>query len=571
MFIDLGLCATIALAGWLALEHLGHRKRAGQSLPIGLLGLGAALWAAGEVAIRSGASPAELAWGRRLYFLGACALPVIWFWIGVQVARPRWAQRWRWLPGLFAAPSIFLYSSLYWDDAGRFVSLVSPVPMHGPWFHPYVAIAYALIVAGTSYSIAAARRLGRAEPRRVAAIAAAALLPISGNLAYLAGGLSGFDPTPLLLSVGGILIRSAVIDSGLLLSLPLARHDVVEQLGVGIAVADLRGLVVDSNPAARRLLGTDPRGESLQAVEARARAARDAVVDVQSMPLTTMDGRVGSALVLTDQTQSRGVERRLQRVARLETIGSLAAGIAHEVNNPLAYIRANLGLIEKYVQTVATPEHAASLPPELREASLDAVESVCETQDGVERIANLVDRLKTFARDTPAEASAAPVDLGWVVRRAATLAGVGPARDAIHIEAGPAPSVLGYESELVQIVLNLLVNATQASGAAPEIVVETAPHPDGAVVRVIDRGSGIAPEALERVFDPFFTTKPAGQGTGLGLSVSYDLARQHGGRLEAANRVGGGAVFSLILPAVEAAGLACRNGPADQSPRRSNT
>lgn len=553
MFYDLGLCATIALGGWLALEHLGYRRRAGRSLPIAVLGLGGILWAAGEIAIRGSSTPSELAFGRRMFFAGACSLPVLWYWIGVEIARPRWARRWPWLRWLFAAPTLVIYSSLYWDGAGRFVSLTSPTPLHGPWFQAYLVFAYSQILVGTGYCFAAARRLGRAEPVRIAALVAATLLPLAANALYLSGQLAAFDPTPLVLSASGLLIRFAVIESGVALSLPLARHDVVEQLAVGVVVCDLRGLVVDSNPRARQLLGKDPGGCELEALR-RELAARDGVeVDVDTVPLDTLAGRVGTALVLSDRTDRQAVERRLQRVARLETVGSLTAGIAHEVNNPLAYIRANLGLIEKYVQTVADPRLDLGLPAGIAEEAREAVELVCETQDGVERIANLVDRLRTFARDTPPEASPARVELARVAQRAATLAGVGRARDAIRIEDRGTPAVRGYESELVQIVLNLLVNALQASGTVPEIVVRTERHADGAVLQVLDRGDGIAADALERVFDPFFTTKPPGQGTGLGLSVSYDLARQHGGRLEAANREDGGARFSLILPAAETA------------------
>jgi signal transduction histidine kinase len=112
--------------------------------------------------------------------------------------------------------------------------------------------------------------------------------------------------------------------------------------------------------------------------------------------------------------------------------------------------------------------------------------------------------------------------------------------------------VLAAESQLVQIVLNLLVNAIQASGEDPDIELAIAPEAGGVSLRVCDRGSGIDEDALPNVFDPFFTTKGPGQGTGLGLSLSYDLARQNGGSLAAHNRKGGGATFVLWLPAAEA-------------------
>ena len=563
MFYDLGLCVTIAVAGWLALDHLGARSRAGQSRSIGLLGIAAVLWAAGEVAIRGAAGPDELTLGRRIFFAGACSLPLFWFSVGVQAAAPRWWRHRPWLVWVLAAPTVFIYSSLYWDDSARFVSLISSTPEHGPWFLIHTAIAYAALAAGTLYFIRAARVLGRAEPRRLVAIGSGVLFPVLGNVMYLSGALGRFDPSPLLLSAGALLIRYAIIDSGLTLSLPLARHDVVEQLEVGIVVADLRGLVVDSNPAAHALLETDPIGQALDDAERKASRLQNRTVDVQSMPLKTLAGRVGTALVMTDITQSRDVERRLQQAARLDTIGSLTAGIAHEVNNPLAYIRGDLSLLEKFVQMAARPSCRHDLPAALQDLSMEAVDLVSEVQEGVERIANLVERLVTFARDTPSDANASAIDLSVVVRRAATLASVGSGQEAIRVEINEAPPVLGYESDLVQIVLNLLVNAIQASGGSPDITVQCGPHPDGTVIRVLDRGRGIDPDKLEHVFDPYFTTKNTkgrGYGAGLGLSVSDDLALQHGGRLEARNRTDGGAVFTLVLPGYDG------GDPEEQSP-----
>ena len=110
------------------------------------------------------------------------------------------------------------------------------------------------------------------------------------------------------------------------------------------------------------------------------------------------------------------------------------------------------------------------------------------------------------------------------------------------------PHVLGVEDELVQIAVNLVANAVQASGPAPDIEIEVAPHGTGAALFVRDRGPGIPPEVLPRLFDPFFTTKEPGQGTGLGLSLSFDLARRYDGHLEARSRPGGGAELELWLP-----------------------
>jgi two-component system NtrC family sensor kinase len=163
-------------------------------------------------------------------------------------------------------------------------------------------------------------------------------------------------------------------------------------------------------------------------------------------------------------------------------------------------------------------------------------------------------RLRTFARPEPSDGAARGlVEVARAVDAAVAMAGVGLPPGAIRTHVEPAPPVRAVEGELVQIALNLLVNAVQSSPAAPQIEIAVVPQGGGVVLRVGDRGPGIPPGLLARVFDPFFTTKPPGVGTGLGLSLSYDLARRNGGRLDAANRPDGGAEFTLWLPAAEVA------------------
>jgi two-component system NtrC family sensor kinase len=128
------------------------------------------------------------------------------------------------------------------------------------------------------------------------------------------------------------------------------------------------------------------------------------------------------------------------------------------------------------------------------------------------------------------------------------MASVGLPAGAIRRLGCAVPPVCAVESDLVQIALNLLVNAVQASMNGVDIELEVGPVDGGVALHVRDRGDGIDPDSLPHLFDPFFTTKPPGTGTGLGLSLSYDLARRNGGRLDARNRDGGGAVFSLWLP-----------------------
>jgi len=355
-------------------------------------------------------------------------------------------------------------------------------------------------------------------------------------------------------SLTGAGVTIAVIDSGLALHLPLARSDVLEQVAVGIVVADLEGRVVDANRAARHLARcADPVGRPIAELVAAATGRKDVVIEARSLPLHSAVAEVGMAALLEDRTEARRAEQRLQLAARLESLGFLTAGIAHEVNNPLAFIRANLSQLEKLAIELGSPEVEAALSQTARPIAADARELVGDTQEGVERIAALVQRLKAFARNELGDGSQrAPVDLGRVVDAAIAMASVGLPRGAIRRAASDAPPVLAIEGDLVQIALNLLVNAVQASADRVDIEVEVAEREGGVALTVSDRGAGIDPDALPHLFEPFFTTKRQGIGSGLGLSLSYDLARRHGGRLEARNRDGGGAAFTLWLPLASA-------------------
>jgi len=555
MLYDLGLVATVAICGWLALDLLastGWRRRA---FSVVLLALACGLWATGDLLLSRTATMDEVRFAIRVNYLGICLLPIAWIAVAAQAARPAWWRHARWVLGAVALPQAFFYSCLFWDEGAWFIDPTYSPPHRGPLFWAMTGYIWTLITAGWVYFAQAARRLRRAGLGRMAVLAVGTLTPLLGNALYLGAGALGLvtpDPTPVLLGFGALMIRIAVVDSGLALYLPLARSELLEQIEVGILVADLEGQVVDSNWAARRLTGTsDLLGCRIDDLIEAVCARSDASIEVRRFPLRSAVTVVGSAAFLADRTEAQHAERRLALAARLEALGFLTAGIAHEVNNPLAFIRANLSQLEKLACELSAPGVVERLPMPARALVAEAAEVVADTQEGVDRIAQLVARLRSFARSEPAAGQSRPetVDLARVARAAAAMAGVGLPEDAIRCRIGPAPAVRAVEGELVQIALNLLVNAVQASAGVPDVEIEVAAEEGGAALRVRDRGCGLAPDVLPRVFDPFFTTKPPGVGTGLGLSLSYDLARRNDGRLEAANRPAGGAEFTLWLPA----------------------
>lgn len=544
MVYDFGLIITIAIGGWLALDYVMAEDWARRSPGIAWLGALGALWAGAEMLVGTAETPAQLALARRLLYLGVYGGTFCWCWVAIGANPPRWYQRSPRRVFLFALPSVALYSTLYWAPDGTLISLYSAEPTHGPLFLYSAAVCWSLIAGGLVYYATTAFKLGRVSQLRAASLLGALLVPLVVNIVYAFGLLGKTDPTPALLGATALMIRFGIVDPGLALYLPLARKDIVEQLAVGVVVADIDGRVVDSNTSARRLLGVDdPRGQPLDALC----TSLDETVEALRFPLRSHVTVTGSAAVLTDRREAVESERRLQLAGRIEAVGSLTAGMAHEINNPLAFIRSNLNLIEKLIAELVSPEINGQLPNRLRSLALDGAESLIDAKDGIERISRLVSRLKDFARQTQTEQSKRTlVDLGAAAQRAAAVAGVGAGHDAIRVSVDRDLQVRSEEPVIVQILVNFVLNAVQASHDEADVAIDVKQVSDELAISVSDRGPGLTPEALERIFDPFFTTKVS--GSGLGLSISYELAHQLGGRIEAANRPDGGAVFSLYLP-----------------------
>lgn len=549
MLYDFALLSVVGVGLWIALGLLGGVRRSAELAQLLALALTMALWAGGELLIQFGRSGSEILFGRRILYAGSCFLPVVWLWIAARAAGAGWARRVR--PGLLvlATPAAVFYSCLYWDTQGRFIVWTELQPMVGAWFWAFAGYAWSLILVGTVYFVALASRHGTARPLRAGAILAAASIPMLANVLHLFSGFEGRDLTPILVGVSGVLIRVAVIDSGLVSVLPGARRAVIEQLDAGVLVANLQGVVVDVNPTAARLLESDdPVGHSYRRLLERARADTSRVIEVREFPVRGVLGEVGSCAFLTDRTEARRAEQQLLLAQRLESLGILAAGIAHEVNNPLAFVRGNLGFLEELAKDLSQQEVLEKLPDELRESAAEAGTAVLELRDGVDRIAQLVVELKRFTRSDDRQEHR-PVCLRRVAERAASMADVGLTTGTIRRRFEAVPMVSGSESQLVQVVLNLLVNAIQASGGRAPIDLHLASERNGVCLSVRDPGTGIPDEVLPHLFDPFFTTKAPGEGTGLGLSLSFDLVRQHGGTLQGRNCPDGGACFELWLPA----------------------
>lgn len=254
-------------------------------------------------------------------------------------------------------------------------------------------------------------------------------------------------------------------------------------------------------------------------------------------------------------------QQRLVNSEKMASLGRLVAGVAHELNNPISFVYGNMFALQRYGQRLtryldaihhnAPAAERARLREELRIDKLlaDLESLVRGTLEGAERVRAIVEDLRRFS--TGKQGEYAPLNLTPLVSTAVRWVVKGNRTEVeTVIDLPETLTVRGHAGQIHQVLMNLIQNALDAMRDSPvqrlEIIGGT--QAGGAWLDVRDTGHGIAPEHLLHVFDPFFTTKPVGQGTGLGLSISFRTVSEHGGRLEAANRPDGGAVFRLQLP-----------------------
>ncbi|MCU7251830.1 ATP-binding protein [Pseudomonas koreensis] len=265
--------------------------------------------------------------------------------------------------------------------------------------------------------------------------------------------------------------------------------------------------------------------------------------------------------------ERKQLEGQLVQSEKLASLGQLAAGVAHEINNPIGFVASNLGALDGYFQQLLEildayqvasqtlgAESAAQLQ-QLREKNeldflLDDIPSLIrESKDGIGRVGQIVKDLKDFSRvDSQLEWQWADLQQGIDSTLNIVASELKYKADVIK-DYQALPEVECLPSQINQVVMNLVVNAAQAMGSERgTITLRTGQQGETAWIEVADNGSGIAPQTLQKIFDPFFTTKPVGQGTGLGLSLSYGIVKKHGGEITVNSELGVGTTFRVELP-----------------------
>ncbi len=544
-----------------------------------LLLVGGAFWAACEVLLNTRSDP-----DGALVLVKASTLG--WVWIGplgvrllLQVTGEHAPHLRRALPVLFAVGGLFVL--LDWSTAWLHTGVVRTSWGWGYELGPAYPLYYLYAVS----CIAIALRLGwgafhsaifESEDVQARWIGGGVVIPmvfasLTDGLLPMLGVNVPRVGTFALAVMGGSIVWSFYHYGYSFIAPGTLAEEVLESLSDGFAMLRLDGRIRSGNPAMAALLGCEqrelagidiakmihglpgPLASELLEVECEIHAPRGNVIPVLLTTTTLRDRQgtpIGLALVAWDYRELEALRKRLVVSGRLAAVGELAAGIAHEINNPLAYVRANLSLLRQHWETIGS-QLEKSGESEYVEQSEDLLaegaEMIDESLEGVDRASAIVRDVKGLAHAGRGQRTTADLNelLDGVLRMAAPqLRGTA----VVEKQYGALPLLLCAPQELQQVFLNLVLNAGHAIDGQGTITIRTKAEEDAIVVWIEDDGCGITPELVDRIFDPFFTTKAVGEGTGLGLGIAHEIVRNHDGELSVDSTPGQGAAFCVRLP-----------------------
>jgi signal transduction histidine kinase len=302
---------------------------------------------------------------------------------------------------------------------------------------------------------------------------------------------------------------------------------------------DLLGVIAVGRKLSGERLGQDER----QLLGTLANQSAIAIENARAFDEIAQLNKTLEARVEERTHELRDTQAQLVQSEKMRSLGQLVAGVAHELNNPIGFVHANLQLLEEYVTRLLQPD----LEPDKRRRTQEAIAKLlARSREGTERVKRIVQDLRTFSRTDQAELQ--QVSLNDEIDR--TLALIEPRLKGNQVvrDYGELPPVRCFAGQLNQVFLNLLMNSCDALEGRGTIRIQTRAAPAGVVLVFEDDGPGMPPEVLSRIFEPFFTTKAVGKGTGLGLSISHGIVARHGGEMQVESRPGEGARFTIRLP-----------------------
>ncbi|HDH52885.1 MAG TPA: histidine kinase, partial [Nitrospirae bacterium] len=306
--------------------------------------------------------------------------------------------------------------------------------------------------------------------------------------------------------------------------------------------------------------------------------------ELNSYPFEDVDLEFsGAVITIHETTEIKNITDKLEKAykelkatqaqmlqkEKMASIGQLAAGVAHEINNPMGFISSNLGTLGKYVnklsefintqmgviESLKSPEISEELTEKRKKLKLDYIlkdvqELINESLEGAERVKKIVQNLKTFSRVDESEYKYA--DINECIESTLNIVwNELKYKAAVKKDYQKLPLTKCYPQQLNQVFMNLLVNAAHSIEKQGEIKIKTWNGSGFINVSISDTGCGIPADKINRIFEPFFTTKEVGKGTGLGLSISYDIVKKHNGEIIVDSEIGKGATFTVKIPVME--------------------
>ena len=572
------LAISAAAAAVLAFFFWRRRPKPGAT-PAAWLMLAAVIISVGYLLQYTSANLSTQIFATNIQYVGIMALPVMWVVFSLQyTGHGKWLTR-RNLLLLSIVPFVtvvlvwtngidgLMYHGRHLDTSGPFTIIAKT---YGPWFWIAAANNYLLMSYGIFLLLQRLFRPPRLYRQQSIALLITIIVPLAWNVVYIFDltPLYHVDMTPSAFVISGLAIAWGLFRLRLLDIVPIARDTAIENMSDGVIVLDTQNWIVDINPAALRIIEcslSDVIGQPFatvlshqsQLVEQSSTLKVGAYLNIVIEKDETQryyesyispiqdrrDNLIGRLVILHDITERRLIEEKSKDLeekahlsSRLSIVGEMAAGIAHEVNNPLATVIGYSDLLLK-----------RDIPAEIRD-DLEIIDR------GAQRAADILDRLLKFASQQSMEHEY--IDVNTIIEVAVEFRRHSLSNNKIDVTKrlnSKLPKIVADSNQLQEVFLNLIINAENSiieahSGGAGKLTITTETSEGSIYISFSDDGIGINKENLGKIFSPFFTTREPGKGIGLGLSICRGIINRHGGEISVESEPGRGVTFTIKLP-----------------------